>query len=54
MATTVTTTVRVIYGILDDTANSWTNAFAALAAGAPDLDVLVLNITDDANGCLTF
>lgn len=39
-ATTVTTTVRVIYGILDDTANSWTNAFAALAAGAPDLDVL--------------
>jgi hypothetical protein len=49
---TVTTTVGVIRSIHHYTADGGTNALAAFAASGADLDVLVLDIADGANGSL--
>jgi hypothetical protein len=48
MRTTVTTTVWVIYGVHNHTANAWANTHAALAASRTDLDVLVLLVANTA------
>jgi hypothetical protein len=45
---TVTTTMRVVGGIHDDTADSWADALVAIATGLTDLDVLVLLVADNS------
>jgi hypothetical protein len=53
MATAVTTTVRVVCGVHYNTTNGWADTLAALAASRTDLDVLVLDVTNNAKGCFT-
>jgi hypothetical protein len=54
VTTTVTTTMRVVGSVHDDTADRRANAHMALTAGFADLDILMLFITDGADGCHTF
>jgi hypothetical protein len=44
---TVTTTVWVIYGVHDNTTYAWANTLATVTTSRTDLNVLVLNVTDD-------
>jgi len=48
VTTTVSTAVRVINGVHDDTADGGTDAFVPVTPGFAELDVLVLFVADDA------
>ena len=50
MTATVTTAVRVVGGVHDDTADRRTLAFVAVAASFTDLDVLVLLVANNTEG----
>jgi hypothetical protein len=50
VATTVTTTVRVIYGVHYHTANARANALTAITASRPNFYVLVLFVTHRTKG----
>jgi hypothetical protein len=51
VATTVTTTMRVIYSVHDNTTNTWALAEVTASTGFTDFDVLVLLISNNANCC---
>jgi hypothetical protein len=48
VTTTVTTTVRVVNGVHNDTADAWTFTEVAITTSLTDLYVLVLFVADNA------
>jgi hypothetical protein len=46
MSTTVTTTVWVVCGVHNNTANGWANTLASVATSRTNLDVLVLDVAN--------
>jgi hypothetical protein len=54
VTSTVTTTVRVICGVHNNTTNTRANTLAAVATSRTDLDVLVLNVTDNTESSSYF
>jgi hypothetical protein len=51
---TITTTVRVVCGIHDDTTDTWAEALVTGTAGFTDFDVLVLLVGERSHRCSTF
>ena len=47
---TVTTTVRVVDSVHNDTTDTWALTLVAVAASFTNLDVLVLLVADDTDG----
>ena len=47
MTSTVTTTVRVICGVHNNTTDSWADTLATLTSGRSDFNILVLNVTNN-------
>jgi hypothetical protein len=47
VTSTVTTTVRVICGIHDNTTDAWANTLATVTTSRTDLNVLVLDVTNN-------
>jgi hypothetical protein len=54
VTTTITTTMRVIYGVHNDTADAWALTLESVTACFTDLDVLVLFVTQGTDAGSTF
>jgi hypothetical protein len=54
VTTTIATTMWVISSVHNNTTDTWTLTTKAVTTGFTDLNVLVLFVTDNTEGCSTF